>query len=181
MEEHSAALLLIDVQKAFDDPVWGTRNNPQAERRIGELLSVWREGSRPVIHVQHLSLSPDSPLRPTQPGFAFKPEAKPRSGEPIFQKSVNSAFIGTVLESYLREQGIKKLVLVGLTTDHCVSTTTRMAANLGFEATVVEDAVATFDRVYRGKHFPAQVIHEAALASLEGEFATVVAASELLG
>ncbi|MBC8122744.1 MAG: cysteine hydrolase [Gemmatimonadaceae bacterium] len=177
----STALLLIDVQKGFDEPVWGARNNPQAERRIGELLSVWRKASWPVIHVQHLSVSPDSPLRPAQPGCAFKPEAHPREGEPIFQKSVNSAFIGTILETYLREQGIAKLVLVGLTTDHCVSTTTRMAANLGFEVTVVEDAVATFDRVWRGKHFPAQLIHEASLASLEGEFATVVVAAELLG
>lgn len=181
MVELSAALLLIDVQKAFDDPAWGARNNPQAEQRIGELLSAWRQASRPVIHVQHLSTSPNSLLRPNQPGCAFKPEAHPREGEPIFQKSVNSAFIGTALETYLREQGIKKLILVGFTTDHCVSTTTRMAANLGFDATVVEDAVATFDRMSRGKYFPAQLIHEAALASLDGEFASVVAAAKLLG
>ncbi len=180
MVEPYAALLLIDVQKAFDDPVWGHRNNPEAEHRIAELLSFWRKANQPVIHIQHLSISPNSPLRPEQPGCAFKPEAQPEAGEVIFQKSVNSAFIGTDLEIYLRKQGIQKLVIVGFTTDHCVSTTTRMAGNLGFEVNVVEDAAATFDREFRGKHYPAQLIHETALASLDGEFAKVLAAADLL-
>ncbi|MBC7882280.1 MAG: cysteine hydrolase [Anaerolineae bacterium] len=180
MTEPCAALLLIDVQKAFDDPVWGHRNNPEAEHRIAELLSFWRKASQPVIHIQHLSVLPHSSLHPNHPGCAFKPEAQPEEGEVIFQKSVNSAFIGTDLEVHLRERGIQKLIIVGLTTDHCVSTTTRMAGNLGFEVNVVEDAVATFDREFRGKHYPAQLIHETALASLDGEFAKVLAAADLL-
>lgn len=180
MTEPYAALLLIDVQKAFDDPVWGKRNNPEAEHRIAELLSFWRKANQPVIHIQHCSVLPRSPLRPNQTGFAFKPEAEPEEGEVIFQKSVNSAFIGTDLEIYLREQGIQKLAIVGLTTDHCVSTTTRMAGNLGFEVNVVEDATATFNREFRGTHYPAQLIHEAALASLHDEFAKVVATADLL-
>lgn len=175
------ALLLIDVQQAFDEPRWGTRNNPGAEQVIARLLAEWRARKQPVIHVQHMSQSPNSSLRPGAPGNAFKPEALPRSGEPVFQKTVNSAFIGTELESYLRAEGIGKLVVVGLTTDHCVSTTTRMAANLGFEATIVEDGTATFDRVGPdGAHLSAELMHRTALASLHGEFARVVSADEVL-
>lgn len=168
------ALLLIDVQQGLDDPKWGARNNPQAELRMAELLAAWRASRRPVIHVRHASRLPDSPLREDLPGHAFKAEAMPRPGEPVFRKDVNSAFIGTDLEAHLRAGGIEELVVAGLTTDHCVSTTVRMAANLGFRVTVVEDATATFERAGPdGKHYDADSMHQAALASLHGEFATV--------
>lgn len=175
------ALLLVDVQQGMDDPQWGSRNNPEAERRIADLLSTWRATGRPVIHIQHLSLEPQSPLRADRPGHVFKQEALPRAGEPVFQKHVNSAFIGTGLEDHLRANGIDDLVVAGITTDHCVSTTVRMAGNLGFGVTVVEDATATFERRGPdGSHYSADLMHRAALASLHGEFATVRSAREVL-
>jgi nicotinamidase-related amidase len=175
------ALLLIDVQQGFGDPYWGARNNPDAERHIAALLSAWRQKGRAVIHVQHMSQGPNSPLRPHQPGNAFMPEAAPQFGEPVFQKTVNSAFIGTALEAHLRDHRIDTIVVVGLTTDHCVSTTTRMAANLGFTAIVVSDATATFERTGPdGDHHSAEQMHRLALASLHGEFATVRRTSEVL-
>ncbi|HET7457849.1 MAG TPA: cysteine hydrolase family protein [Gemmatimonadaceae bacterium] len=175
------ALLLVDVQQGLDDPKWGARNNPDAERRIADLLAAWRAAGRPVIHVQHLSLVPDSPLRADRPGNAFKPEAVPLAGEPVFRKHVNSAFIGTDLETYLRANAIDSLVVAGITTDHCVSTTVRMAGNLGFAVTVVEDATATFERDGPdGVHYSADVMHRAALASLHGEFATVRSARDVI-
>ena len=175
------ALLLIDVQRGFDEPHWGARNNPQAEQRIAELLAAWRKASWPVIHVQHMSTEPDSPLRPDRAGNAFKPEAMPRPGEQVFQKSVNSAFIGTRLESYLREGNISRLVVAGLTTEHCVSTTVRRAGNLGFDVVLVDDATATNER--RGPDgvvYPAEQVHRLALASLHGEFARVQSAAAVL-
>lgn len=181
MSRSSAALLVIDVQQGLADPYWGERNNPGAEQRIAELLSVWRRAGRPVVHVQHMSRNPNSPLRPGLPGNAIKPEARPANGEPVFQKDVNSAFIGTNLEAYLREAGIEELVIVGLTTDHCVSTSARMAANLGFTVTLVEDATATFERVGPdGTHYSGDMLHRAELASLHGEFATVRSASDVI-
>ncbi|MEA2239527.1 MAG: hypothetical protein QOC81_4251 [Thermoanaerobaculia bacterium] len=176
-----AALLIIDVQQGFDEPRWGARNNPDAEKRIADLLAAWRSGGRPVIHVQHLSVEPHSPLREDAPGSAIKPEALPAEDEPVFRKHVNSAFIGTGLEAHLRAQGIDALVMAGLTTDHCVSTTARMAANLGFTVTIVEDATATFDRRGPdGSHYSADLMHRSALASLHGEFASVRSARDVL-
>ena len=52
-------------------------------------------------------------------------------GEVVIHKGVNSAFIGTDLERVIKGRDIRTLLVAGLTTDHCVSTTTRMAANLG--------------------------------------------------
>ncbi|MEP6633138.1 MAG: cysteine hydrolase family protein [Luteimonas sp.] len=177
----NAALLLIDVQQGFDDPRWGTRNNPDAEQHIADMLKTWRANNRPVLHVQHLSLEPQSPLREDASGHDFKAEAMPMPDEPVFHKHVNSAFIGTGLEAHLRANDIDTLVVVGLTTDHCVSTTTRMAGNLGFIVTVVEDATATFERYGAdGTHYAADLVHRIALASLHGEFATVINSQDIL-
>lgn len=176
-----AALLLIDVQQGLDDSGWGERNNPEAEARIGDLLAAWRRSRWPVIHIQHMSREPESPLRPELPGNAFKPEADPLEGEPVFRKVVNSAFIGTSLREHLRRERIHSLVIAGLTTDHCVSTAARMAGNLGFEVMVVEDATATFERTGPdGSHYSADLMHRAALASLHGEFARVQTTREVL-
>lgn len=178
---NNTALIIIDVQEGLDDPRWGNRNNPNAERNISLLLSEWRKHHRPIVHVQHCSVEPDSPLRPDQPGCAFKCEAKPLPGEKHFTKTVNSAFIGTGLSDYLREHEIDTLVIVGLTTDHCVSSTTRMAGNLGFDVTLASDATATFDRTgHDGTLYSADSIHNVHLASLNGEFCVVRSTEEIL-
>lgn len=178
---HNSALILIDIQQGFDDAEhWGERNNPGAEEQAARFLAAWRAAERPVIHVQHLSTSPRSPLRPNQPGSEFKPLVAPKVGEPVFRKAVNSAFIGTDLERHLRRSGIGVVVFVGLTTDHCVSTTARMAANLGFRVVIVSDATAAFGRFGPdGEWYGAEAMHRHALASLHGEFAEVMAASAL--
>ena len=179
--DQNTALIIVDVQKGFDDPMWGPRNNPGAEKAIARLLGAWRAAKRPVIHVQHLSKNPKSPLRPGQTGADLKDEVKPLSGEPVLTKQVNSAFIGTDLEDRLRRAGIKNLVLTGFCTDHCVSTTTRMAANLGFSVIMPEDTAVAFDRTgYDGTVYPAEEIHRTSLASLHGEFATIVDSKTLL-
>ncbi len=175
------ALVSIDFQKGFDDPIWGSRNNPDAEEKIEMLLSKWRKKGLPVIHVQHCSVDENSPLRIGVSGNEFKDKAKPLPEEKVFTKTVNSAFIGTELEVYLRENNIRSLVLAGLTTDHCVSTTTRMAGNLGFDTTLVSDATATFDRKGEdGTYYCADQIHNIHLASLHGEFCTVLTSEEVL-
>jgi nicotinamidase-related amidase len=178
----TAALLIIDVQQGFDKPYWGHRNNPTAENKIRQLLGKWRQAHRPVYHVQHISNDPQSPLHPSSEGFKIKEEVKPVFNEPLIQKRVNSAFIGTELESMLRKDGIKKVVIVGLTTNHCVETTARMAGNLGFETFVVSDATATFERKGPdGKTYPADLIHAVSLTNIHKEFATIVDTEYLLG
>ncbi len=177
----NVALLVIDVQKGLDDPRMGVRNNPDAESNIELLLAHWRKVNKPVVHVQHCSLEPDSPLREGLPGNEFKPQALPLPEEKQFKKSVNSAFIGTGLETYLHENKIQYLVVVGLTTDHCVSTSVRMAGNLGFDVTLVSDATATHGRFgINGDQYSGDEIHNINLASLNGEFCQVKTTNEVL-
>jgi nicotinamidase-related amidase len=175
------ALILIDVQQAFRDPRWGERNNPEAESNIGRLLEAWRNSGRPIRHVVHDSVEPNSLLRPESPGNAIQAVAAPKAGEPVYRKHVNSAFIGTSLEKDLRQDGIGTLVIVGLTTNHCVSTSARMAGNLGFNTYVVSDATASFARpALDGSSRSAEAVHSAALSDLHGEFATVVDTAEIM-
>ncbi|HLZ46464.1 MAG TPA: cysteine hydrolase family protein [Gemmatimonadales bacterium] len=177
-----AVLLVVDVQKGMD--VYAkqlNRNNPDLERNIARLQAAWRKSGRPIIHVQHLSKEPQSPLRPGQPGVEIKDEVRPLVGEPVVQKSVNSAFIGTTLETDLRRRGLTTLVVVGLQTNMCVSTTARMAGNLGFTTYVVSDATATFDNAGpNGKRYSSELLHDVALADLHGEFATVLDTDSVL-
>ena len=171
------ALILIDIQKGFDDlEYWGgERNNPDAETNVGKLLAFWRLKGLPIFHVKHCSSNPNSNLAEGQPGNDFQDIVKPISGEAIIRKNVNSAFIGTDLKQQLDAAQITKLVIVGLTTDHCISTTTRMSGNLGYDTYLIEDAVATFcKRGTNGQLFTAEIIHDTAIASLKDEFASVL-------
>ena len=177
----STALLLIDVQQGLDDPRLGRRNNPQAETNMIELLRAWRAHEMPLVFIRHCSTEPYSPLRPKQPGNAYKPGIAPCAGEVEFTKSVNSAFVGTGLEAWLRANDVGRLVIAGLTTDHCVSATTRSASDLGFEVTLLADATATFERIgYDGRHYSADEIHRVNLASLDREFCRVETTAEVL-
>lgn len=177
----NAALVIIDVQKAFNHEKWGERNNLEAEQNIESLLKLWRKKKYPVIHIQHLSDHIHSIMHPSHEGSEFKDTVKPIEGEVVIQKKVNSAFIGTNLEEYLRANGIEKVVIVGLTTPHCVSTTTRMSGNLGFDTYLISDATAAFGmKGPNDVYYSAEEIHAISLATLHEEFATILTTEEMM-
>lgn len=183
LKNQTPALVLVDIQNGFDTQKYfgGNRNNPHAEENCARILSVWRESGLPLFHVKHNSRIPISPLAPGSFGNQIKEIVKPMNGETVIEKDVNSAFIGTNLKELLDKKGIQSLVIVGLTTNHCISTTVRMAGNYGYETVVVSDATATFDRRgLNGEHYSSELIHNTALANLHEEFATVLNADELL-
>jgi nicotinamidase-related amidase len=168
----NTALLIVDVQRAIDDPSWaadGPRNNPGAEANIAALLANWRQLGFPIFHVKHDGTFPTSTYRPGQPGNDFKPEAAPLPGETIITKHTNSAFIGTELDRLLRRAKISTLVICGVITNNSVETTVRMAGNLGFETYLVEDAGFTFARKdYRGRLRTAEEVHDMSVANMNG-------------
>ncbi|PKV50395.1 nicotinamidase-related amidase [Aquimarina sp. MAR_2010_214] len=183
LKDNNPALLLIDIQKGFENIAYwgGERNNPDAETNMEKLLAFWRAHHLPVFHIKHCSTTPASPLAKGNVGNDFMDFNTPLAHEPIIEKDVNSAFIGTNLKEQLEQKNIDTLVIIGLTTDHCVSTTTRMAGNFGFETYLIEDAVATFNKIgTNGQEYSAQLIHDTAIASLKDEFATIVATETLL-
>jgi nicotinamidase-related amidase len=183
MTKSQTALIVVDVQRAFDE--WEAagkrRNNPDAVARIADLLDAFRSERAPLFHIRHEGIRPNSSFRPGSTGYAVKDEAREREGEPVIVKRVNSAFIGTDLESRLRAAGIKSVVICGATTNHCVETTTRMAGNLGFDTRLVRDATWTFERVGPdGDAHSAEAIHTMTLSNLNGEFARIVTTAEAI-
>ena len=177
-----AVLLLVDLQVAIDHPSWGRRNNPGAESRIGRLLAHWRTQGWPVWHIRHDSLEPQSHYRPGQAGHAFKSEAAPLAGEPVIAKRTNSAFIGTDLESRLRNGAHGSIVIVGVSTNNSVEATVRMSGNLGFDTYLVSDGCFTFGRTdWNGIERSADDVHAMSLANLDGEYCSVVSAAAVLG
>ncbi|MCM3676251.1 cysteine hydrolase [Peribacillus simplex] len=181
MDKEKNALIIVDVQKAFEDEKWGERNNLSAEENIRKILTFWREKGWQVIHVQHMSDNPSSVFHPKNEGFAIKELVEPLKEEVIITKKVNSSFIGTKLEEFLKLNDITTVVITGLTTPHCVSTTTRMSGNLGFNTYLISDATAAFGiKDQNDNYYDAETIHNISLATLYDEFATILTTEQLV-
>jgi nicotinamidase-related amidase len=178
---HNTALIIIDLQKAIDQPYWGVRNNYNAENNIGLLLARWRNASEPIIHIRYVSKFPDSGYRPGQEGVEFKDVALPHKDELVITKPGHSSFIGTNLESVLHEMDITHVILTGVITNNSVEATARHSADLGFVTIVVSDAVFTFGKKgYNGIFHTADEVHAMSLANLEGEYASIYTTNEIL-
>ena len=176
------ALLLVDIQKAFLEKDYPglIRNNEHAEFICGKILKKWRTLDLPIIHVRHSSTNPESKLHKSRPGFEFNDYVTPLETEMVLTKEVNSAFIGTNLENILIKSQIDTLVIVGMTTNHCISTTVRMSENLGFDTYLISDSTACYTtKGMNGEIIDCNTIYNSALASLQEEFATVIDYKEL--
>lgn len=176
------ALLLVDIQKAFLEKDYPglIRNNEHAEFICGKILKKWRTLDLPIIHVRHSSTNPESKLHKSRPGFEFNDYVTPLETEMVLTKEVNSAFIGTNLENILIKSHIDTLVIVGMTTNHCISTTVRMSGNLGFDTYLISDSTACYNtKGLNGEIIDCNTIYNSALASLQEEFATVIDSKEL--
>ena len=176
------ALLLVDIQKAFLEKDYPglIRNNEHAEFICGKILKKWRTLDLPIIHVRHSSTNPESKLHKSRPGFEFNDYVTPLENEMVLTKEVNSAFIGTNLENILIKSHIDTLVIVGMTTNHCISSTVRMSGNLGFDTYLISDSTACYNtKGLNGEIIDCNTIYNSALASLQEEFATVIDSKEL--
>jgi len=186
----NAALVVVDVQKGFDEAgFWGPRNNPEADGNIASLIDVWQATGRPVVFVRHDSPKPRSPLRPGYEGNRFKEYVERRCGkgaggaELLITKTVNSAFYGTPdLDAWLKAEGVSQFVVAGIQTNMCVETTARMGGNLGYGVVVAYDATYTFDLEGPfGWRRSADEVAQASAVSLHGGgFARVVTTKEVV-
>ena len=177
------ALIVIDVQQGFDDPVWGARNNPDCETNVRALLDGFRDAGEPIVLVRHDSTTPGSPLHPDGPGNAFKPILSDVEPALVVAKNVHSAFHGDVdLHAWLQERDIRDLVICGIQTNRCCETTARVGGDSGYDVQFVLDATHTFDEAAANgdETFSADVLSQVTAVNLHGHFAEVVTTREAL-
>tara|TARA_Y200000002_G_scaffold363787_1_gene352184 strand:+ start:1171 stop:1740 length:570 start_codon:yes stop_codon:yes gene_type:complete len=183
LKSKKPTLLLVDIQKAFIDKDYPgfPRNNHNAEFICGKILKLWREKKFPIIHVRHSSTNINSKLHESNPGFEFNDYVKPKTNEIILKKNVNSAFIGTDLKSILDRSNTKVVIIVGMTTNHCISTTVRMSGNFGYETFLISDSTACYTaKGIDGELIDCEVIYQTSIANLKDEFATIINSEELI-
>jgi nicotinamidase-related amidase len=178
----STALIVVDVQKGFDDVAyWGPRNNPDCEANVARLIAAWRGQDWPVVFVRHDSTKASSPLVAGSKGNAFKDVI---TGTPdlLVTKSVHSAFLGDPdLNTWLRENGIAGVAVCGIQTNMCCETTARDASDLGFDLLFVEDATHTFDIVTPTKKvYRAREIARYTALNIASDFGRVVRTADLV-
>jgi nicotinamidase-related amidase len=178
----TSALVVVDVQEGFDDPAWGTRNNPGFEDNLRRLLEAWSHAGLPLVYVRHDSSEPDSPLHPERRGNDLQMVLAAASPDLLVTKQVNSSFHGSPdLHGWLRGNRLTGIVVTGITTNHCCETTARVGGNLGYDVRFVLDATYTFDRTGPdGSTLTADELARATATNLHGEFATVVATDDVV-
>lgn len=162
------ALLCIDVQNVYvkprDDPAERARWAP-FDKRMREIVipatralqDAFRARGIDVLHARIACLldsGRDRSLSQKKPGWNYLllpkdsddaqivPELAPRPGEIVVTKTTDSALTGTNLRLILANMGIRNVVLTGIFTDQCVSSTVRSLADESFNVVVVEDCCA---------------------------------------
>ncbi|HUN69756.1 MAG TPA: cysteine hydrolase family protein [Burkholderiales bacterium] len=177
----SQALLIIDIQNDyFPGGAMELVGSPAAGAQAGKLLQAFRQKALPVIHIQHVSTRPGATFfLPNTPGVEIHQSVAPKAGETVFQKHFPNSFRDTALLEQLRARQIERLVIAGMMTQMCVDSSTRAAADLGFQCVLAHDACATKNMAFGGKTVPAESVQTAFLASLNGLFAKVQSAEEI--
>ncbi len=178
----SPALLLIDLQNDyFPGGKMELVNSEAAVAVAAELLTFFRERQLPVIHVQHLAVRPGATFfLPGTPGAEIHPTVQPLPDETVIQKNFPNSFRETGLLAHLQQGEIRSLVVAGMMTHMCLDAGVRAATDYGYACWVAADACATRDLKFGELVVPAQQVHAAFLAALQGAYARVMPAAGIL-
>ena len=139
-----AALLVIDIQDSFKarPARWAERSNLHFEENVTRLLKTWREAGLPRFFVLHTDSDPG--FRTTDPEFRLMDFLGRTDDEPLIVKNTRNAFTSTDLAQRLAASNVKRVVVIGISTEQCCETTTRVAADLGYDVDFVTEATVTF-------------------------------------
>lgn len=174
-----STLIIIDAQNEYATGALKTENVTETRKSIANLLTKYRQGGdgKNIVHVVHAVPEGAPVFTPNTPLAQEFEELTPKAGEKVVTKNFPSSFAQTDLHAYLQGLGDlgKKVVLVGYMAHVCVSTTTRAAAELGYDPIVVKEAVG--DRNIPG--VDATTLVSVALGELADAFATVVSEKEI--
>lgn len=174
-----SAVVIVDAQREYLDgsvPLHGIEN---ALQEIKKLLDKSRKLKVPIFHIVHHT-QPGAPIfDPESPMSDIIDVVKPADGERVISKNLPSSFVNTDLDKFLKETGLKELVVAGFMTHMCINATTRSAVDLGYAPTIIGSACATRDLpAPDGGVVKAETVHTSNLASLADLLACVCDTAE---
>jgi nicotinamidase-related amidase len=179
MFDSKAALLVVDAQESFRHRSYFSDHDvPEFMGKLQALIDGARARGIPVVQILHVDESGPFSLASgyvkTISGLMIEPDA-------VFHKHSHSALIGSGLDVWLVQHGIRRLIVSGIRTEQCCETTTRHASDSGYEVDYVTEATLTFPMTDRnGKVWNAAEIKERTELVLEGRFARIATVEEAL-
>ena len=178
----NTALIIVDIQNDYFPggkmPLVGP---VEAGQQAARLLDYFRRTHRPVIHIQHIAVRPGATFfLPGTLGVEIHASVQPLPDEPVIQKNFPNSFRETPLLDALRERQVNRLVICGMQTNMCVDALTRAAADYGFECTVAADACAARNLAFDKHTVPAEQVHYAFLAALQGSYGRVMTVDQII-
>jgi nicotinamidase-related amidase len=180
MREPDAALIVIDVQESFRHrPYWSDADAPLFFGRIQALIDGAKARAIPIVQVFHVedkgAFSLESGHVRTLAPLNIAPDA-------IFQKRRHSALVGSGLEVWLTQNGIRRIIVSGIRTEQCCETTTRHGSDLGYDVDYVSEATLTFAMTdAQGRSWSAAEIKARTELVLADRFARIATVEEALG
>jgi nicotinamidase-related amidase len=179
MSNSATALLVIDVQESFRHrPYWCDSDLPSFLRCLKSLIDGAKSQKIPVVQVFHVE---DSGAFSLESGYVVTLRELSFTPDVVFQKRSHSALIGSGLDVWLTQHGIRRVIVSGIRTEQCCETTTRHASDLGYQVDYVTDATLTFpmtDR-HRREWSPGEIKSRTELV-LDGRFARITTVEEAL-
>ncbi|MCJ8236978.1 isochorismatase family protein [Peteryoungia algae] len=179
MSAQDTALIVIDVQESFRQAsYWDATGLPAYLSRQQALIDGAKAVGMPIVQIFHVdsddSFTLESGLVRTLDEITIAPDV-------TFHKGVHSALVDTDLEAWLRERGIRRVIVSGIRTEQCCETTTRHASDLGFEVDFITEATLTFPMTHAsGKVFSAEDIRIRTELVLAGRFARIATVEQAL-
>jgi nicotinamidase-related amidase len=179
MSHSATALIVVDAQESFRNrPYWSDADAPAFLRHLQKLIDGAKAQGIPVVQVFHVedtgAFSLASGFVHTISGLSIDPDA-------VFHKRSHSALVGSGLDVWLVQHGIRKLIVSGIRSEQCCETTTRHASDIGYEVDYVTEATLTFAMSGRdGRHWTAADIKARTELVLDERFARIATVEQAL-
>ena len=179
MSDFNTVLVVVDAQESFRHrPYWSNDEVEEFTARLQRLIDGAKAQGIPVVQVFHVEeegvFSLASGHVKTLAELSIAPDA-------VFYKHSHSALVGSGLDVWLVQHGIRRLIVSGIRTEQCCETTTRHASDVGYDVDYVTEATLTFAMTDRhGRVWSPQEIRERTELVLADRFARIVTVEEAL-
>jgi nicotinamidase-related amidase len=179
MAVFDTALVVMDVQESFRQrPYWTDSGAAQFFDRLQALIDGAKKNGIPIVQMFHVE--EDGVFSLASGGVKTLDEVL-IVPDVIFQKNRHSALVGSGLEVWLVEHGIRRLIISGIRTEQCCETTARHASDSGYQVDYVTEATLTFAMTDRcGRTWSPEEIKARTELVLDGRFARIVTVDEAL-